>query len=137
MYRYRETTGATRCAINSLKHLSKLGTIHTIRGYQYRATFKHGSRVNHRVKVIGTTGEAMFWDCGWGYFGQGPTGLLELFKAVGVPTGPSTIGNNCAFYTHMSDVEIKGKPVVDWELKRTKPSKWQEQVWYISYMGKK
>ena len=122
MYRYRDTTGTTERALAALKHLPKLGVITEIRGYQYRSRRKLSdgtwiTRVDHRIKVFGDKGVALFNGFCYGYGGTGPHGLIELFKAVGVPTGPDSVGDKCAFHIKMADSEVKlGHPVVDWTL---------------------
>jgi hypothetical protein len=122
-YRYREATGVTYRAIAALKHLPKCGEILKIEAYQYRRRMKLSggnftTRVDHRVKVFGTTGDMMFAGFGWGYFGEGCRGLEQLFNRLGVPCGGmGTIGYQCAHEIKMSDQFITmNNPVVDWRL---------------------
>lgn len=120
-YRYRETTGSTERAIKALQHLERLGTIRSVVGYQYRAYRKSADGkitvVNHRVKVIGDGGEASFTGFCYGYFGQGPAGLIRLFQKLGVPTQQGTVGYKCAHEIKRSDHCIEmNKPVIDWQL---------------------
>ena len=131
-YRYKEATGVTQFAIRGLKHLHKLGKITKIIGYRYVALYKWGPRVDDRIKVFGENGIALFSGFGYGYSGEGPRGTIELFKAVGVPTGTDglygntpSIGDTCAYYIRRSTCGVTiNKPVVDWRLELV-DEKWQ------------
>lgn len=123
-YRYREASGTTTNAIRAIRHLPKLGRIVKVQGYQYNARYKGENgwywRVNHRIKVVGELGVAVFNGFCYGYFGEGPKGLIQLFDAIGIPTiGNQSIGFVAAHTIPRSDVEIHhGHRVVDWTLYR-------------------
>jgi hypothetical protein len=132
-YRYRETTGVTERALAALQHLPKCGAITKVLGYQYRHWMKRSdgtwfTRVDHRVKVVGTTGEMLFWGFGYGYGGEGPHGLLKLFDAIGIPTGCMTVGEHVAFNIKMADATVMlGQQHLDWTIEPV------QDEWKLTY----
>ena len=91
MYRYVEcgkldgktirTGGETKRSINAIKHVNKLGKVRFVRGYRYKG--RHG--VCHMgVMVHGENGTVRFGGFAWGYCGEGPRGLNQLFRHLGV-----------------------------------------------------
>ena len=79
-------------------HLSRLGKITKIRGYRImkkniRAKFEY-------VMVTGENGTARFGGFCWGYFGEGPRGLIKLLTKCGVE---SEIAETIAFHTERKD----------------------------------
>ena len=80
-YRYRDNAGSTLRSINALDHLPKIGTPTELRGYCHRST--HNNRL--AVLVRGKNGTARFSSFCWGYNGEGPRGLMELFSRLRIP----------------------------------------------------
>jgi len=82
MYRYRDTNCSTKGSLRAMKHLLKLGTITAIRGYIY---FGRYNTLHVGVMVHGENGTCRFGGFSWGYGGEGPRGLNELFARLNVP----------------------------------------------------
>jgi hypothetical protein len=121
MYRYRDNYGATRQSITALKHLYKIGTPIEVRGYCHKGKF------NNRLAVLvkGDKGSARFSAFCWGYFGEGPRGLLELFKKICVP---STVAEHIAHNIPNPNWE---KPRVYWSLDLSIPGEYTlRERWY-------
>lgn len=87
MYRYRENNGTTRRSLLAMKHLPKIGTPIQVRAYIFSSKRKENTcSVNHvAVLVKGDKGSARFSGFCWGYPGEGPRGLRQLFNTIGVP----------------------------------------------------
>lgn len=87
-YRYRDLTGGvTRPSIERMKkHIHKIGKVKMIRGIAWLN--KHGHD-QWAVIVRGDKGYARFEGFLWGYGGEGPHGLLELFKELNIPQKPA------------------------------------------------
>lgn len=82
MYRYRDNSGSTsRSLVAAKRHLSKVGKIHTIRGYVYYGKYS----TNHvAVLVKGENGSARFSGFSWGYSGEGVRGLRQLLNSLSI-----------------------------------------------------
>jgi hypothetical protein len=81
-YRYRDHSGGvTTPSVKALQHLPKVGLPSCVRGYCYR------SATNKQLAVLvrGNKGSARFEGFCWGYGGEGPRGLRELFNALRIP----------------------------------------------------
>jgi hypothetical protein len=81
MYRYRDNAGSTKGSLKRLKHLEKLGKFLYVKGYVYQG--RYGTK-HHGVLVRGRKGTARFNGFAWGYGGEGPRGLAQLLKLLGV-----------------------------------------------------
>jgi len=80
MYRYRCEKGTTRQARPMFAKCAKLGNILSIEGRRYRSN----GITQERVYVIGTHGTARFSGLCWGYGGEGPRGLRDLLRCLGL-----------------------------------------------------
>jgi hypothetical protein len=99
-YRYVECTkyegktlrtgGVTRRSLAALKHLPKIGMPRYVKGYVYMG---HGGTTHIGVLVRGTKGSIRFGGFGWGYYGEGPRGLAELFRQLNIDADPSTLAH--------------------------------------------
>jgi hypothetical protein len=88
-YRFRDcTAGVTRISLRSLKkHLDKIGKPRDILGYSvnYKPCKTRPYGTNEiRVRVRGEDGYLVLKGFLWGYGGEGPSGLKQLFKKLGV-----------------------------------------------------
>ena len=91
MYRYVETEkyegkttrtgGITSASLSALKHLPKVGKVRYVRGYVYKGRF---GAYHVGVLVAGELGTIRFGGFLWGYGGQGPRGLNQLFAKLGL-----------------------------------------------------
>ena len=91
MYRYKAPNdGCTRFSVNGLKHIDKIGKLISIEGYTVgnHVLFKS---LNHpwtdnkvRIIVKGEKGTCTFGGFLWGYGGEGPHGLRDLFIKCGM-----------------------------------------------------
>ena len=86
--------GVTRISLRAMKHIPKVGVPTLVRGYSYRD--KYGM-IRTAVKVHGTLGTVRFGGFAWGYCGEGPRGLQELFDALGVIRDAGTIAPWCGW----------------------------------------
>jgi len=81
------TGGSTDKSLKAIKHLPKVGKVRYVRGYVYQG--RNG--VKHvGVIVKGYWGRIRFGGFSWGYGGQGPRGLKELFQELKIPLDPTT-----------------------------------------------
>lgn len=82
MYRFRDiSTGYTKISLESVKkHLHKIGTVKTIRGYTYKS--KNGPE--QAVLIKGDRGSMRLNGLSWGYGGEGPAGLRWTLQRIGV-----------------------------------------------------
>jgi len=88
--------GSTNRSLKALKHLPKVGNPLRVRGYTYKGAY--GS--NHvGVMVHGEKGTIRFSGFAWGYMGQGPRGLNDLFKLLGVKKCASDLPQMPSFNT--------------------------------------
>lgn len=81
-YRYRDHAGGvTRPSREALQHLPKIGNPTLVRGYCYKSAY------NNRLAVLvrGDKGSARFEGFCWGYSGEGPSGLRQLFTLLRIP----------------------------------------------------
>ena len=86
MYRYRCEAHTTQGARNNFHRVGKLGKIKKVRGYRIRTARKPDGFLISReyVLVVGENGTCRFSGLCWGYGGNGPNGLCELLKRLGV-----------------------------------------------------
>ena len=116
MYRFLETeryegrsiltNGVTECSRKAFKHLSKVGKLVSVRGYVYASQRAIDAQPLTRigVQVRGDKGYIRFGGLLWGYGGEGPMGLVELFSKLGiVGVDASTLCNGSPDY-RMSSV---------------------------------
>jgi hypothetical protein len=96
MYRFLETeryegksiltNGVTQCSLKALKHLPKVGKLISVRGYVYasKRDFDNQPITRIGVTVKGENGYIRFGGFLWGYGGEGPRGLMQLFAKLGI-----------------------------------------------------
>jgi len=83
-YRYRDkTAGGTARCLSRMIHLAKIGRLRYIRGVTF--TNKYGV-AQVAVIVRGTEGYVRLEGVNWGYSGEGPRGLRELFERYRIPS---------------------------------------------------
>jgi hypothetical protein len=82
--------GSTRGSLEAMKkHLHKVGKVKYVKGYVYIGIY---DTTHIGVVVRGDKGYIRFGGFNWGYSGQGPRGLADLLKAVGVQgVDPTTL----------------------------------------------
>lgn len=73
---------ATRGCLNRLDVVDEIGEIRFIRGY---LRVDHRDVTRNSVMVHGTKGTVRFDGFSWGYGGEGPRGLNQLFEKLNVP----------------------------------------------------
>lgn len=81
MKHFRVDDSTSGC-LRQLHKVDEIGDVRFIRGYL--RVDHHGVKRNS-VMVHGTTGTVRFDGFGWGYGGEGPRGLNELFEKLNVP----------------------------------------------------
>jgi hypothetical protein len=86
--RYR-IFGITRISLDSLKHLHKVGNPQYIKGYSF---ISKGIKQT-AVIVRGNLGYIRFGGFSWGYWGEGPNGLKQLFDRLNLDVDPVALGN--------------------------------------------
>lgn len=97
MYHYKAPhDGVTRFSVNGLKHIDKLGKLISIEAYTVGAIVKLYAQGKHdvientwnnnmvRIIVKGENGSCTFGGFLWGYSGEGPHGLRDLFIKCGM-----------------------------------------------------
>jgi hypothetical protein len=111
MYRFLETdrhgdltNGVTSVSVKALKHLPKVGKLRTIKGYVYASKRKddHCPLTRIGVRVEGENGYMRFGGFLWGYGGEGPHGLEQLFNALEISIDPFTLCNGSPDYSKSS-----------------------------------
>jgi hypothetical protein len=109
-YRYRDHSGGItgRSLTRVRDNLHKIGQPVLIRGYCYIARNKWGTVKDEAVMVKGERGSARFEGFLWGYFGEGPRGLIQLLIRLGVKKPDADM------IAH--DVPRCYVPGTDWEL---------------------
>lgn len=84
-YRYRQGKrgGSTNRGLADFnKHIAKVGSVISIKGYQY----EDGTKVKQiAVLVTGTLGTMRLGGFSWGYDGEGCRGTRSLFATLNVP----------------------------------------------------
>jgi hypothetical protein len=105
-YRYRDHSGGiTRPSLRRVRdNLHKIGQPTLVRGYCYVG--RYGK--DEAVLVRGERGTARFEGFLWGYFGEGPRGLMQLLIRLGVKKPDAD--------TIAHDVPRRYVPGTDWEL---------------------
>lgn len=98
MYRYKAPhDGCTRHSIKGLKYIHKLGKLISIEAYTVASSDKYldstsdwlagrSKQFNAMIRIIvrGEFGSCTYGGFSWGYSGEGPRGLIELFKTCGM-----------------------------------------------------
>jgi hypothetical protein len=85
--------GSTLASLKVMKHLPKVGQLKYVRGYVYRGRY---NTTHVGVVVRGDKGYIRFGGFSWGYGGQGPRGLADLFKQLQIDVDPTSdvLGSN-------------------------------------------
>ena len=105
MYRYRDNSGCTRMGLERMeKHLAKIGQVVEIQGKRWSGKYRH----QEGVLVKGTSGTARFNSVLWGYFGEGPRGLIQLLVKIGLD---QSVAETVAFRTPRHDQDG-----IDWKI---------------------
>jgi hypothetical protein len=92
MYRYRDTGGSTSNSLRKAeKHLYKVGKPLYVKGYIYKGRY-NTTRVG--VLIKGTHGSLRLNGLSWGYYGEGPRGLITLLTSLKVKTDTITSVSN-------------------------------------------
>lgn len=97
MYHYKAPHhGCTRYSVNGLKHIDKLGKLISIEAYTVASMIKTHSQgkfttitetwFNPLVRIIvrGENGSCTYGGFLWGYGGEGPHGLRDMFIKCGM-----------------------------------------------------
>ena len=92
MYHYKEECkvngktlrmgGITKRSLAAMKHIPKVGTIQSVKGYTYNG---RGGNTHTGVLVKGDKGSVRFGGFSWGYCGEGCRGLQILFDSLHLP----------------------------------------------------
>jgi hypothetical protein len=91
MYHYKAPhDGCTRFSVKGLKHIDKLGKLISIEAYTVGnkidlTDFKNWHDNKIRIIVRGEKGSCTYGGFLWGYGGEGPHGLVDLFIKCGMP----------------------------------------------------
>lgn len=112
--RYRDNAcGVTNVTLRKMgRAIAKLGRIKSIRGYRYIGRYN----VDHEaVLVRGENGTARFEGVLWGYYGEGPAGLVQLLERCGVDKERARL---VAYSTHRRCPTIG----TDWTLDFSRPA---------------
>lgn len=99
MYHYKAPhDGCTRFSVNGLKYIDKIGKLISIEAYTVGTTVMYvdptagrlagvSERFNPMIRIIvrGEKGSCTYGGFLWGYGGEGPHGLVDLFIKCGMP----------------------------------------------------
>ncbi len=81
-YRYRWNGGTTAGARKRFdKILARIGTVRSVTGYRFNGRFQ---TQHEAVLLRGDNGTARLSGLLWGFGGEGPRGLVELFVKLGI-----------------------------------------------------
>jgi hypothetical protein len=111
MIRYRDNAATTHRSEQAAKHVQRLGTLYSVRGYVFKSRF--GKRT--AVMVKGLYGTARFSAFAWGYGGTGPNGLNRFLQSLGID---KTQAAQIAFHTSWETDTIGTK----WEINLQTPA---------------
>lgn len=104
-YRYRYASSTQRGIKKFFQHIHKIGKLVEIRGYRY---FHNGTE-HEAVMIKGTNGHLRLKCFCWGYYGEGPRGIIHILTQMGVP---KELAENVAFNTKRC--HVKG---TDWSIR--------------------
>lgn len=103
---------STSGCLRRLHRVDEIGEVKFVRGY---LRLNHGIKVNS-VMVHGTEGTVRFDGFSWGYGGEGPRGLQELFNKLNIPQYQRD------FVQSHEWVGWSGEPREYWRVNLDKPS---------------
>jgi hypothetical protein len=112
MYRYRCEGHTTWNARKNFNRVGVLGKIKRVKGYRFTSCRKNNSNqpVQHEyVLVVGENGSCRFSGLCWSYSGEGPSGLCELLKLLGIG---KDMAEQVAYHSYRGQHDG-----TDWELK--------------------
>lgn len=90
MYKYKAPhDGITRFSVKGLKHIDKIGKLVSIEAYTVGSIMNGAGDskwVDNKIRIIvrGETGTCTYGGFLWGYGGEGPHGLRDLFLKCGM-----------------------------------------------------
>ena len=108
-YHYRSNAGSTQGARTRFGHVANLGKLLSVKGIRFNSTAFGFQSSKERVQVRGENGTATYDGLCWGYFGEGPCGLVELLA------GHCGIEKPAAEMVACSSLR-KDKTGIDWEI---------------------
>ena len=119
--------GVTSRSLKALKHLDKCGTLRYVKGYMYFGAY---GTTHCAVLVAGDLGSVRFGGFSWGYGGEGPRGLKQLFDRLGITHSPfdQTLGPWPSFHdlrehwrVELPSGELTVHPAPQAEVETSKP----------------